>query len=648
MAEQHFKMADPEGSSSISSVSTQNPLSRKLKKILDIRLDNDKELVDALKALSTFFGDNTLRARRNLRGDVEKRSLEISEDFEFKFRDVKEKLDEIHADIKSMDSCCNEMTQRLQTSKESTSDLIVKTTKLQNERKHIELQASIADAFLEKYQLKPEEVQALRTSKDGVIKDEFFKALARTKEIHQDCKALLRSKQQTAGLEIMESMAILQETGYEKLYRWTQEACRSMTGDSPDVNSALCRAVEALQDRQVLFKYTLDEFGTARRGAVVRCFIDALTRGGPGGTPRPIELYSHDPVRYVGDILAWLHQAIAGEKELLFSLLKKTRFNEHRPMMLDILNHIIEGVCRPFKVRVEQVITSETGPSTLFRLGNLLKFYSDTLNALFEQWDSVIMSNLKEMNELSHQMFYNSLSCHGSRLAEKVDLPPPDLSASQVVNETLQLLKDVLASHDSAITPLNERRQDYEKIFSCLLDPLVQCCILAASQLNTADMATYMINCLYHMQSTLAVYEFTDVKLEMLALQADSHTDTLVNEQASFILSRSGLGKIYTLMKENENKNMMLSNVTGLEVVSIKAAMTKFDQYLSHPDLLNMPQLELVRSTRMRDSIRKHAVDVVLNAYTKVYDEILKKENEFANASTLITRTPPDVKSLLT
>jgi len=31
---------------------------------------------------------------------------------------------------------------------------------------------------------------------------------------------------------------------------------------------------------------------------VVRGFIDALTRGGPGGTPRPIEMHSHDPLRY--------------------------------------------------------------------------------------------------------------------------------------------------------------------------------------------------------------------------------------------------------------------------------------------------------------------------------------------------------------
>lgn len=44
---------------------------------------------------------------------------------------------------------------------------------------------------------------------------------------------------------------------------------------------------------------------------------------GPGGTPRPIELHSHDPLRYVGDMLAWLHQATASEKEHLQTLLKK-------------------------------------------------------------------------------------------------------------------------------------------------------------------------------------------------------------------------------------------------------------------------------------------------------------------------------------
>lgn len=47
-----------------------------------------------------------------------------------------------------------------------------------------------------------------------------------------------------------------------------------------------------------------------RHNALFRRFISALTRGGPGGLPRPIEVHAHDPLRYVGDMLGWLHQVL--------------------------------------------------------------------------------------------------------------------------------------------------------------------------------------------------------------------------------------------------------------------------------------------------------------------------------------------------
>ena len=46
-------------------------------------------MLEALKALSTFFGENSLRTRRNLRGDIERRSLAINEEFLQTFQIVK-------------------------------------------------------------------------------------------------------------------------------------------------------------------------------------------------------------------------------------------------------------------------------------------------------------------------------------------------------------------------------------------------------------------------------------------------------------------------------------------------------------------------------------------------------------------------------
>lgn len=57
------------------------------------------------------------------------------------------------------------------------------------------------------------------------------------------------------------------------------------------------------------------------------------------------------------------------------------------------------------------------------------------------------------------------------------------------------------------------------QVLSCILDPLLQLCTVSASNLGTADMACYMVNSLYVMKTTLALFEFTDKRLEMLEFQ---------------------------------------------------------------------------------------------------------------------------------
>ena len=56
---------------------------------------------------------------------------------------------------------------------------------------------------------------------------EFFAALEHVRGIHANCRALLRSQHQRAGLELMDTMANLQEGAYEKLCRWAGAAERA-------------------------------------------------------------------------------------------------------------------------------------------------------------------------------------------------------------------------------------------------------------------------------------------------------------------------------------------------------------------------------------------------------------------------------------
>uniref|UniRef100_A0A8C1NZU1 Component of oligomeric golgi complex 6 n=1 Tax=Cyprinus carpio TaxID=7962 RepID=A0A8C1NZU1_CYPCA len=374
----------------------------------------------------------------------------------------------------------------------------------------LEVRAQVAQAFLSKFQLSATEMATLLSQRDGPITEDFFRALNGVKNIHKDVKVLLRTNQQTAGLEIMEQMAVLQETTYEQLRLRVS-----------------VQAMACLQDRPVLYKYTLDEFGTARRPAVVR------------------EMHSHDPLRYVGDMLAWLHQATASEKEHLEALLKQVTVQGVEENMQEVVGHITEGVCRPLK----QVIIAKPGAVLLYKLSNLLKFYHHTISGIMGTSLSSLLMTIDEIHMLSKKMFFNSLSLHASCLMDKVELAPPDLGPTASLTQTLSLLREVLASHDLSVLPLDARQADF--VLSCILDPLLQLCTISASNLDTADMATYLVNSLYMMKTTMAIFEFTDKRLEMLEFQIEAHLDTLINEQASFVLTRAGLSHIYSCVQQH-------------------------------------------------------------------------------------------------
>ena len=112
----------------------------------------------------------------------------------------------------------------------------------------------------------------------------------------------------------------------------------------------------------------LTDLAVIRQTTLLSQFTSALTRGGPSGLPRPIELHAHDPMRYVGDMLAWVHQAMATEREFLDSLFglqhekrmvgsvwkRETKEgeveSEEVAWVRELMDRNLEKLCTPLKV----------------------------------------------------------------------------------------------------------------------------------------------------------------------------------------------------------------------------------------------------------------------------------------------------------
>jgi conserved oligomeric Golgi complex subunit 6 len=157
--------------------------------------------------------------------------------------------------------------------------------------------------------------------------------MSKTERIREDCRVLMAGEDGAptpAGLDIMSSTSTHLEQGFAKILRWISNEFRSLGGaggsggqldfDDVDVHPLMKESVAWLKKRPELLTEALTILSESRQASLLSAFIAALTRGGPSGLPRPIELHAHDPMRYVGDMLAWVHQSIAAEREFLDGL----------------------------------------------------------------------------------------------------------------------------------------------------------------------------------------------------------------------------------------------------------------------------------------------------------------------------------------
>lgn len=136
---------------------------------------------------------------------------------------------------------------------------------------------------------------------------------------------------------------------------------------------------------------------------------------------------------------------------------------------------------------------------------------------------------------------------HGKPGSNITGLEPPnnDLIPSHSVTRLLSILKEIL----SVASMVESRQTDIMKIVSCVIDPLLHSITESASHLPTVDMAVYILNCLYQMQSTLGMFEYVDNRMERLQAQCDAQIDTLTSEQASSLVANLNLSPIYTLLQ---------------------------------------------------------------------------------------------------
>lgn len=652
------------GVANTTSSAASSALSKKVQKALSQRFDS-VESRTALKSLSGFFAENTVHSRRNLRSAIEGQNLLLHQEFVESFGGLESQLQNLEQFIDALDTACGRASSELARSREETHSILSRAASLQSESQMIDEKQEVLSKFLSKFQLSEHDTQAMKSG-DHPIDNEFFDAFGKLEQVRENARQMLNAcGQQTSGVDILHETSEILEACYERMFVWVRQECHtSTTGvvrksahelDSP-AGAVLRRALTMLVDRPVYFNHCIKDVMKVRKQALVQRFFEALSQGDMNSGARPIELQAYDPVRYVGDMLAWIHENAAAEREALAALMGKARSlsssyavdasnvsasGEHATVDFDdILNQTLESLVSPFSARCAQVFESTTVIVTMYKVAQVFSFFANTLEEVLRRKDSCLVDMCLDLHEKAQRSFLDLWDAQSLRLRQgATGVYVSELSAPRFITESVNTLSEILSIYQAALVPEEEREHDFLPILSAAFDPLLNHCKQVAAMMDLAEGQIFVTNCVSAMQAPLRGHPFTKLRVDMYDALLEEYIKILIEGQAQTALSKIGLAECLRGLRLRAEE-APLNSVPELHPVSLSNTLrTFYNSLFVRGGVLALPLFDRITDVALRAKARSGVSKVIGDAYEELYTGI--KELDVA------THTPEQVRTLL-
>lgn len=491
------------------------------------------------------------------------------------------------------------MRRHISLARDETRPVLEEASALLKQKCEAETKQRLFDAFTTHFVVPDEDLLAL-TSSEEPIDDHFFTVLARVKQVHHDCEILLGGDHEKLGLEIMEQSSRHINIAYQKLYRWIQKELKSLNVEDPRIGSSIRRSLRVLAERPSLFHSCLDFFAEARDYTLSDAFHYALTNavgnagaedgGVAGRNVKPIEFSAHDPLRYIGDMLAWVHSAAVSEQEALEALFVADEVelargiqaglysepwnrpnvesdDEKRPdderispvtfdgqkALRDLVNRDLAGVGRSLRQRVELVIQGQDDPVTCYKAANLFAFYGTTFAKLLGPESQMVdlMRSLEKYIFAHMELLIREQISALSADATVVLGPPDDLSPPDYLLDALDILTSLMKAYEASFggetapdTTTTTTANRFTPVLRAAFDPFMDLARSAAQELSDDPTAQviYRTNLVLTARATIAPFPFAScTHMSSLSNELSSLRMDLLDIQRRYLLENSGL-----------------------------------------------------------------------------------------------------------
>lgn len=537
---------DPDGASAVTPLARpDNAFSQKIASILSTSY-TDASVRMALLSLDHRIEKNTGETRRHLRSNTEADVIRANGVALKDFTPLIDRLEGLGETIQKLNTSYNTMEKLAKKADNDTREIVEETGKLLEQDESVQIKQGILNAFKSKFVISSKEAELL-TSSSHPINEEFFGVLNKVKKIHAACDSLLATDNQDLGLEIMGKMSHYLDQGFDRLFFTVQRNLKTMRGDDPKMRRQISQSLLILSERPTQFEIALKSLSESRQRNLTMRFVNALTIDTVH--EKAIDFYAYDPLRYVGDILAWIHSEIINERETVSTLFKDDETPTTGEVMwsLDpnetidgLVDTITSGLIKPFKSRIEQVVATETRIQTIYQLTDKLDFSSGMFSK-FLQPSSHLITTISQMEEFCLRQFNKCLEEKITDIKANMLTPTSDLQPPDFLGDVMGDLKSVLKSYEASVRYNPDGDAKIKQIVQDLTEPLLECCNRIASDLPDTNSELFTINCLDAVKMALQLFPFAQYKVDQLDSRIDELAEVLVETQRHQFLAKSGL-----------------------------------------------------------------------------------------------------------
>lgn len=424
-------------------------------------------------------------SRKKFKGRIESELIRNQLNILKQYQPIVKQLKQIEVKLNKLNELSVQTNDKINKNFDFSNKLNLEIKDLNDNKRLIGLKKNLLISFKEKFTLNEYEEFVLNS---GDLNNEFFTTLARAERINENCSILLSLDNPQLGLKIIAKSNQMINRSIDRIVSYTNKTLGNMYSLSSKSRLAtLHQCFKYLQNKLNYFNSIVNTFSESRSKVLVDEFnrqvqgdfeVNGQGRSSSiSSDSRPIYMSAHDPVRFVGDLLAYVHSVSVNESETITSIFTMGDDNdkEFENIIQDVTDKILQSLSRPIKARVEQIVSTETKLSTLVQIFNLVELYNIMFTKQLGKAGNIV-ETVKQLIKVCQGRIFMIISNRLATIKNKnltkldlnLDLQPPEW--------IIEFYSDILPIVDQITTEtiLNLSPEENEKFLNLIVNEPIQ------------------------------------------------------------------------------------------------------------------------------------------------------------------------------